>query len=86
MKKKYKKSILIGSLIRLVAVAVAVKIVFGNVKSTFNITKKATDQPYNVADIINKETGMLITPPGNWSRWRVENIDGVVRDTSLNLD
>jgi len=86
MRKKIKKSILIGSLIGLAAVAVGVKIVFGNVKSTSNAAKKATDQPYNAADIIDEETGMLITLPGDWSRWRGENIDGVVKDTNLNLD
>jgi len=86
MKIKFKKSILFGSLIGLATVAVVVKIVFGNAGSTSNAAKKAAEYSYNPADIIDKETGMLITLPGDWPRWRGVNIDGLVKDTNLNLD
>ena len=83
-----KKSILIGSLIilGLVVVAVVVRKVFFGSKSTSEAAQRATEWQYNPAEIICEETGMLITLPGDWSRWRGENFDGIVRDSTLNLN
>ena len=86
MRKKLKRSILAGSLIGLATVLVVVKIVFGSAKSTSNAAKKAAGWQYSPADIIDEETGMLITLPGDWSRWRGKNFDGVAEDANLNLD
>jgi len=86
--KIFKKTlIVIGSLfIILVVVAIVGRMVFMGGPSTSGAARQATDWQHNPADIICEETGMLITLPGDWSRWRGEHFDGRARDTSLILN
>ena len=87
MKKILKKSLLIlGSLIVLAVGVFAARYIIASSRSTSGAAQKATNWQHNPVDIICEETGMLITLPDDWSRWRGSNIDGVVNNANLNLN
>ena len=86
MKIILKILMVIGALIVLAAGVFVARYVIGSLRSTSKSAQKATGWRNDPADILNEETGMLKTLPGDWHRWRGDNYDGIVKDANLNLN
>ena len=86
MIKFLKKPIVIGSIIFLIAIFFVARHHYGGAGSTSGAAMGVPEWEQNLQEIVCAETGKLITLQGDWHRWKGKNFDGVVIDSTLNLN